>query len=106
MARTDTYPLRCGSQFSFQRRRDAGSDRFDGSHKFCVWQRCGVHLKREPGDPAQRFTVSKDLLGDFLGIANQQRAVRPRCASNPARITGGQLRSFPTSVTARASASW
>jgi len=34
-------------------------------------------LKREPRNPAERFTVPNDLLGDFLGIANQQRAVRP-----------------------------
>ena len=74
---------RSGGQFSFQGRRDAGSDRFDGSHQFRVWQRRRVHLKREPGDPAQRFAVSKDLLGDFLGIANQQRAVRPSLGIEP-----------------------
>jgi hypothetical protein len=48
-----------------------------------VRQRRRIHLKREPGDPAQRFTVSKDLLGDFLRITNQQRAVRPSLGIEP-----------------------
>jgi len=80
---SSVHPLRCGSRVSVHCRRDAGSDRFDGSHQFRVWQRRRVHLKREPGDPAQRFTVSKDLLGDLFRITNQQRADRPRWASNP-----------------------
>src|SRR5213080_3195978 len=80
---SDTYALRCASQFSFQGRRDAGPDRFDGPHQFRVWQRRRVHLKREPRDPAERLAVSHDLLGDFLGIANQQRSVRPSLRIEP-----------------------
>lgn len=74
---------RASSRFSSQCRRDAGSDRFDGSHQFRVWQRRRVHLKREPGDPAERFAVSKDLLGDLLRMTNQQRAVRPSLGIEP-----------------------
>ena len=77
------HTLLTPSQFSFYCRRDTGSDRVDGSHQFRVCQRRRVHLKREPRDPADRFAVSNDLLGDFLGTANQQRAVRPSLRIEP-----------------------
>jgi hypothetical protein len=41
-----------------------------------VGQGSRIHLKRNPGDTAQRLAVTNYLLGHFIRTANQQRAVR------------------------------
>jgi hypothetical protein len=56
--------------------RDASAKRFDGLHELCVGQGGRIHLKSDARDAAQRFTVSYDLVGDFVGAADQQRAIR------------------------------
>ena len=63
-----------------QRRRDAGAEQFDSPHQLRVGQRRRVHLKSEARDTAQGFAVSQDLLCDFIGAPNQQRALwTPLC---------------------------
>src|SRR4029079_2683178 len=53
-----------------------------------MWQRRRVHLKRIPGDPAQRLhCVQESSRVTSPGLPNQQRSVAAALvASNPARV--------------------
>jgi len=52
--------------------RDACADHFDGLHQFRVRQGSRIHLKRNPGDTAQRLAMTHYLLGHFVRTSNQQ----------------------------------
>jgi hypothetical protein len=72
ISRVAGYPVVCGSVA--QEGRDAGADRFDGSHELRMRQRRRVHLKTDAGDAAQRFTVSNDLLDHLFDAVGLSRS--------------------------------
>src|SRR3954468_10025968 len=65
-----------GCQLVAERRRDARAEQLDCAHQLVVREGAGVHLEREARHSAQCFAVSEDLLDDFIGAADQQRALR------------------------------
>src|SRR3954466_12568055 len=66
-----------GSHLVAERRRDARAEQLDCAHQLVVGQGAGVHLEREARHSAECFAVAEDLLDDFIGTADQQRALRP-----------------------------
>src|SRR3954468_10632524 len=75
-----------GCQLVAERRRDARAEQLDCAHQFVVGQGAGVHLEREARHSAECFAVAEDLLDDFIGTADQQRALRtPLCVEAFAR---------------------
>src|SRR3954467_4692331 len=65
-----------GCHLVAERRRDARAEQLDCAHQFVVGQGAGVHLEREARHSAECFTVADDLLDDFIGAADQERALR------------------------------
>lgn len=56
-------------------RGDAFAKQGDGLHEFCVWERGDVHLETEPRDAAESGAVFEDFLRDFIGAADEERAM-------------------------------
>ena len=57
-------------------RGDAFAKQGDGLHEFCVRERGDVHLETEPRDAAESGAVFEDFLRDFIGAADEERAIR------------------------------
>src|ERR1700737_5561990 len=95
-------PAESAHQFLAQRGCDLGAEHLDRFHELRMRQRGRVHLKGETRDAAQRFTVSNDLLCDFLRIANQQRTLRTSLSVEISASDGTPAALFPN-VSERAS---
>src|SRR4051812_17584642 len=83
-----------GCHLGAQRRRDARAEQLDCAHQFVVGQGAGVHLESEARHSAECFAMADDLLDDFIGAADQQRALR---ASLRVEALAGDRR--PTALT-------